>query len=471
MIICNRDSCIRIPVTDEIKTQEWFRQIQKFLIRKEVPYGEKSDVFEYKKYYHVDIESKELMIPRHYPVPKDKVQIVDRVVEGKEIDIKCKISPRDEMQKEGIEWMSQSDQGILCMQPGQGKTVVTIAAICKVKRKAIIYVHKDSLVKQWYDRFVEHTEAGVGQIRQLRTSKYKEDLLEADVVITTAQAMCSLIKRKPDLFEIMKKAEFGFAVWDECHTCAGAEQYSKSSLFTPVKRAFGLSATPNRSDGNTDIMELNLGKIYIPQNQDISTMIPKIVQLKFKHGLFPRHERWLMRNTEWDAKQGYKAGELDRDRYLKSLVTSQASRYLKVMSTVIKDIDNSGRIMILLSDRIKILDELATFCKNKEEVGFFLPRSGKDRDLHLTRRLVFSTYGSCRDGVDKKEVDCLVLANPVGNWEQAIGRAIRACEGKKQPVIIDVVDLDVEGYVRWAEKRKEQYLEKGWKVEERIIKF
>jgi superfamily II DNA or RNA helicase len=73
--------------------------------------------------------------------------------------------------------------------------------------------------------------------------------------------------------------------------------------------------------------------------------------------------------------------------------------------------------------------------------------------------------------VDKAEVDCLIMANPCGNWEQAIGRAVRPSENKKQPVIIDIVDLDVDHYVKWAERRKEQYLEKGWLVEERVIRY
>jgi len=472
MLNCVRDSCIRIPVTDEIKKKSWFRQIQIFLTRKEVPFGAKNDndvIF--KKYYRVDKEAKELLIPRFYPVPKSEIKLIDQIPKGKDIEVESNIKPRNSLQADAMMWMTKNKKGILCLQPGEGKTVVAIEAICRIGKKSIIYVHKDSLVKQWHERFMEHTEIQPSRITRLRSDKYKEQLLNSDIVITTAQLMCSLLKNHPDVTDVLKEADFGIAVWDECHTCAGAEQYSRSSLHTPAARVYGLSATPKRSDGNTDVMELNLGKVFVPDNSDSSTMIPKIIQLKFKHGIILRHHDYLFRNTDWDRKQKYKAGELDRDRYLKLIVTSKSSRYLKVLRDVVKKVAHSDRTMILLSDRIRILDELAKVCPNEDEVGFFIPRSGKNRDEHLTRRLVFSTFGSCRDGVDKPEVDCLVLANPCGNWEQAIGRAIRSKNGKQQPVIIDVVDLDYDGYVRWAERRKDQYLEKGWKVEERIIRF
>lgn len=472
MIKCIRDSAIRIPVNEETKQLAWFRQVQTFLIRKEIPFGAKSDdEVVFKKYYDVDVETKYLMIPRFYPLRAPGVKVVDRMSDGKDVRFASKIIPRNTLQKDAINWMTTNKKGILCLQPGEGKTVVAIESISRIGKKTIVYVHKDALVKQWYERFMEHTEIRPSRISKLKSNNYEHQLLNSDVIITTSQLMCSLLKNKKNVKRILRQADFGIAIWDECHTCAGAEQYSRSSLHTPAARVYGLSATPGRADGNTDIMELNLGKIYIPDNDESSTMIPKIVQLKFSHGIIDPHYNHLYRNTAWDRQQGNKAGQLDRDRYLKMIVSSKNSRYLKVMRKVVKNIVDSERTMILLSDRINILDEISKICPNKNEVGFFIPRSKKDRDEHLTRRLVFSTFGSCRDGVDKPEVDCLVLANPTGNWQQAIGRAIRSKNGKKQPVIIDVIDSDCQDHVKRGERRKDSYEEKGWIVEERIIKF
>jgi len=115
------------------------------------------------------------------------------------------------------------------------------------------------------------------------------------------------------------------------------------------------------------------------------------------------------------------------------------------------------------------LDIASEVCKDKSEVGFFIPRSGKNRDEHLTRRLVFSTYGSSRDGTDKKEIDCLVLATPVSNIEQATGRAVRSSPGKDQPVIIDLVDMEDDSLMGRYHYRLGFYNRKNWNVEEKEI--
>jgi len=460
-----RDSAIRIPIC---KDMEWFKNIVRDLTRKNKAYNSQSkDEFEIKKFYDIDEVNKELLIPRFYRINNCSYELEDRIPDGQLIDIKSKVVPRNERQNESIEWFKNHDRGVLCLGPGEGKTVIAISTICSIGRKAIIFTHKDSLVDQWIDRFTQFSSITQNQIIKLTTSKCNEILTNYPIVISTVQTFCSMLKRISNMRELMIQANFGIAIWDECHTSVSAEQFSRTSLNVPCKRVFGLSATPSRHDGNTDIINLHLGTVFTPQLGSTDTMQPRVVVLKFKFGVMSRHYNYIMHKTKYDWDNGVKKPYFDMSRYLSQL--KKSNKYVDVLKKVVNKIANSNRHLLLLTDRIKLLDIASEVCKDKSEVGFFIPRSGKNRDEHLTRRLVFSTYGSSRDGTDKKEIDCLVLATPVSNIEQATGRAVRSSPGKDQPVIIDLVDMEDDSLMGRYHYRLGFYNRKNWNVEEKEI--
>ena len=206
---------------------------------------------------------------------------------GDDIDIKFTATHRNELQVAGYQMMVDQDHGVLCLQPGEGKTVVAISAICEVKKKAIIFVHKDKLANQWRDRFKEHSTATDDDIAILTTSTCRDDL-KKPIIISTVQTMCSMIKRIDDIHELLASSHIGYAVWDECHTSVSAEQFSLTSLHLPCPRCFGLSATPQRPDGNTDIIEKHVGKTFVPDGSG-STLPPKIVMFYFDHRALGDH--------------------------------------------------------------------------------------------------------------------------------------------------------------------------------------
>jgi len=461
-----RNSCLNIPL--EYKNEEWFPLFAQHFVRIEQDFQDQNKTT-IKKYYHVNNITKCGMFPRFYPIENVLGFEVKTILPaGQLIDIEIKSSPRNKIQEESVDFLVNNDKGILCLAPGEGKTVIAIMAVAKLRKKTIIFAHKDFLIDQWRERFLQHSIIDPNKITRITTKTYKEDI-QASIVLCTLQTMCRLVETVPTLQQDLFDANFGFAFWDECHT-VGAEQFSKSALFTCASKIFGLSATPRRTDGNEDILHYHLGQTFIPKNTDSSVMNPKVIAVMFDHGVISTDFKYVMQCMEFDKQRGIDGPIFNRDRYLKKLVTSRNTRYLKFMSPIIRQISNSDRYMILLSERIKILDVLSTYCTNKNEVGFFLPREEEERDSNLRdRRLVFSTYQSCRDGVDKEEVDCLVMATPCGNWEQAIGRSIRPVAGKKQPIVIDVIDTGFDDFKNWGLSRLDKYRQKGWIVEERVL--
>ena len=453
-----RSSCIKIPLT--FKDEEWFKNIKSDLTRREEDYNNPG-LFLKKEYFHE--RDGNLLIPRYYDVRKYGHEIIPFVNDGENIDIEFKSKLRDEKQTGGLELLTTSDYGVLCMQPGEGKTVVAIAAICELKKKSIIFVHKDSLATQWQQRFSEHSTITEDQIGMLKTEDRLE-VLQKPIVISTVQTLNSMVRRVPNIEVIMTKANFGIAIWDECHTSVSAESFSLSSIFLPSKRTFGLSATPRRSDNNTDIIEKHVGKVFVPKGAG-QTMEPKIIVLKFDHRAVANHRSYIY----YDFVN--KCNNFDKGKYLQMLSSNKNSEneYIRLMRKVCKKVYDAGRTTLCLSDRIKVLDDLATVVP-KEDTGFFIPRSGDKRDSNLLKRFVFSTYGSARDGTDRPGFDCLIMATNTSNIEQCIGRVVRIFPNKQQPVVFDIVDEGCEEMMKAFNNRMKFYESKKWVVEVRNIK-
>jgi len=458
-----RTSCIKVPIC--YKDKPFFNQIVADLKRKGQDYND-PDIEITIKYY--DVRDGNLLVPRYYNIEKLGHHTVTTLDPGEDIDIEFKSTFRNDLQVLGHDMMVEHDHGVLCLQPGEGKTVVAIGAICSVKKKAIIFVHKDKLAKQWVDRFLEHSTITSDDITLLTTASCREDL-KKPIVVATVQTMCSMIKRIEDIEELLASSRFGVAVWDECHTSVSAEQFSLSSLYMPVKKCFGLSATPKRSDGNTDIIEKHLGPIYIPDGSG-STLDPKIIMFHFDHKALADHRNYIMMDYAKKNQRGEPRVRFDKGKYLRMLTAKDDRTYIPTMRSLCKQIYQSGRTSLLLTDRIKILDEISKGKIPKHDIGFYIPRSAKKQDEALFKKFVVSTYGSARDGTDRPELDCLIMATNCGNIEQAIGRICRPYPNKQQPVVIDVVDDGCDAMCSAAERRKDFYESKGWEVEVRHIK-
>ena len=458
-----RTSCIRIPL--QFETESWFQQIVKDLTRTSTSYEDPT--------VKVTIQYCEkrdgyLLIPRFYPVERFGHKVVTYLSDGKDINIDFKSSLRSSLQEQSFEMMTTEKCGLLKLLPGEGKTVISIASICKLKKKAIIFTHKDSLLTQWKERFLEHSTISEDEIGIMSTAD-KYDIFKKSIVLCTVQTMNSMIDRCADIDLLLAEADFGVSVHDEAHTTSGAEKFSRSALFIPCKRTFGLSATPGRADQNHDIIWQHLGQVFEPQGIS-DTLKPKVIMLHFDHKAVSNHRRyiyWGIPDKNGKTKLAYP--RFDSARYLQMLTSSKNDSYIPMMQKIVRKVYDSGRIAIMISDRIKVLDMCAKAIPIQNDVGFFIPRSGEKRDSELLKPFVFSTPGSARDGTDKKELDCLIMANRMSNIEQAIGRICRAKANKNMPIVFDVVDTGCDEMVGSSIKRKEFYTLKGWQVEERYL--
>jgi superfamily II DNA or RNA helicase len=242
------------------------------------------------------------------------------------------------------------------------------------------------------------------------------------------------------------------------------------------KRVYGLSATPNRSDGNDDIIKWHLGDVvYFPP--EIGELLKPIVyMIKFPFQIFSKNKSYLT----W-------GGKFNLSRYHKQMIKSD--NYFKNVNELLKKLYGQNRNILVLGTRKNSLLRLAKdISLNKDQIGFFVPTSTKNDRLSVsdtfnlkesfsTKRIVFSTYSACRDGNNRKDLDCLIMSTPTTNIDQAIGRILRILSDKKTPIVIDLIDTEgpivttkdgkkVPWFIRNSLTRKEKYIKNGWIIKE-----
>jgi hypothetical protein len=413
-----------------------------------------------------------ILIPRMYPVE----DVIDNSYDGDDIDIQSNIVPRNKRQEKAIEFLLDNDNGVLSLEPASGKTVVSIAAISKIKKRTIIFAHKKKLLEQWKKEILRFTNLKNKDIGKLSTRNFKK-VFKKKIILCTEHVIPIAIKNdKTEFMEALENAGIGIMIVDEVHIGIGPETFSMSSLHINCKRTFGLSATPTRGDGNDDIINYHLGEVtYLEPGKD-ELLKPKIFLIHFKFGIYGKYRGYLT----W-------GGNFSSSRYLKQMF--KVDRYNDVTSKLIKKCYDGNKTTLVLGDRINSLIALAKKCKiQRSDIGIFIPgASSKDRlsvsdtdDLDIafnTKKVVFSTYKACRDGNNREDFDCLIHATPSSNVEQSIGRIQRPFPGKCQPVVIDLIDMEgplvnsyldksnkVTWFLRGSEKRIEIYEKHGWEM-------
>ena len=238
----------------------------------------------------------------------------------------------------------------------------------------------------------------------------------------------------------------GFLVHN-CHRM-GAPQWSTVPAKIPARYRLGLSATPNRPDGMGDAFIYHLGPIVKTKLQE--QMKPRVCLVPFDPDWEPK--RYIQ---VWDGKFGL-------SRAKSSLAKNQ--RRTAVIARVVGGLLEDDHKVMILSDRLAHLKDLEEKIK-ADDVGWYTGGMKQDAlDESAKRQLILATFQMAQEGLDIPDLTAVVLATPRGSVEQAIGRALRIMEGKRQPVVIDIVDKN-DYLLMLANKRRRMYDSKGYDVE------
>ena len=328
---------------------------------------------------------------------------------------------------------------LLCAGCGFGKTSCCLYIWSQLKVPLLVIVHKNFLLNQWresIEKFIP--DARIGIIQGKIT-----DFDDKDVVIGMLQSICK-DKYPKDIFK-----RFGMVAVDEAHHIS-SRVFSNALPIVSTKYMIGLSATPNRKDGLTKVFKWFLGDIAF-KAASMTDFKVLTYQIIFKNG---------------DYEYNNEVTNFKRQPLIPIMVNNicRCNYRNQVIMDVIKKLSiNPGRQTLVLSNRKNHLNYLKNETDKLEflSTGFYVGGAGNNKKKMLelkeseSKRVIFGTFDMAREGLDIPTLNTIILASPISDAEQAIGRAMRK-KTEINPVIIDIVD-DFSVFKNMALKRRNLY--------------
>lgn len=402
--------------------------------------------------------------------------IKDERAYGRPIDMSFAGTLRPAQQK-AVESMLAHDNGMLSAPTGFGKTVAAAAIISEVKLPTLVIVPSTTLMAQWSDKLAQFLDIRV-KLEPLLTpsgkpSKKKRPLIgqigggkrkpSGIIDIATFQ---SLTEKDPQTGEPRARdivGDYGLVICDECHHAAAP----KLELILKAAKArcvYGLSATPQRSDGLNAALAMLCGPIRFkgdPKAQMREQGMKRLLLPRFTGMRFPKIELGSSFNQVIDE-----------------LCASEARNEL-IVREVTEAVGN-GRAPLVLSKR---KGHAQTLCGLLERAGCSarllvgggtlkqrrekLEEALRELEVEGTSPVFVATDSYLGEGFDASRLDALFLATPVswdGRVTQQAGRLHRTHEGKNDVVIYDYVDASVPALDRMHKKRLRTYAKLGYEV-------
>ena len=297
--------------------------------------------------------------------------------------------------------------GVLVAACGMGKTTMALAIVAALGQSALVIVHKHVLVEQWKERIVQFLGT------------------DAPVEIITAQSLWS--KGLPD------DKVFGLTIMDEAHHVP-ARTFAEAVGKCPAKYRLALTATPTRTDGLIELLHWHFGRTIVHLERKTDKTCKK---------------RLVLLRSSFETKQ------CDFTRIVNDLARDDCRN--KMIAVEVGRMAEKGRVLVL-SSRVAQAETIAQLVGPL--AGVITGKTKQKRRGHIieTSRVLVCSTGVASEGFDCRDMDCLVLATPIGSkggsLEQCVGRILRGTCAGLTKTVIDVEDPRV-GMLRgmWRQRK------------------
>lgn len=323
---------------------------------------------------------------------------------------------------------------LVVMATGTGKTVVKAHALreCRAmfgpSTKALILVHREEVAQQVMTRFQEHVpEARLGL--EKGTARASRD---ADVVVASVQSVGRASSRRLEWLNPK------LVLVDEAHHATAETWHRAIDRIGGDAHVLGFTATPHRSG---EPLFGNDGAIFdsVIYTYDLRTGISE--------GFLSELRGWLV-TTDLDVSQVRIHARDFEGRDLQKVVDTDTRTAIAFKAWRERAGD---RQTIAFCAGVDHAAHVAEFFRAHGVQAASLTAEASDRErrrlLEEYRRgaiQVIANVGILTEGYDSPTTSCVLMLRPTKSWTlytQMVGRGTRPSSGKRNCIVLDVVDV------------------------------
>lgn len=346
-----------------------------------------------------------------------------------------------DFQKQAVDsWERNGRLGTVVMPTGAGKTYVGLEAIFRTSKSTLVCVVTEELAKQWSKLIEEKLAYKPG----IFTGRGKE------VRAITVGIYNSVAKHIRELFD-----KFSLIIFDEVHHVPAAT-FKEIAFKAKAKYRLGLSATPQRADGNHHIIFLTSGDIVYRVDYR------KLLSLGF---LAPvRHQVIYVNLTPEERKRMMvelsMARSDEKRRLIERKYALKAREKVQKVLQLLKEL--GGRRVLIFTEYV---DQAEEIYKRAREEGYRVEllvgkTSNRSEIFDRFRRgdvNIIVTTRVLDEGIDVPDADVAIIVSGSGSkrqMAQRVGRVVRGAPGK----VADIYEIVTKGTI---EERLSRIRRKG----------
>ena len=302
-----------------------------------------------------------------------------------------------------------------------GKSAIGVLDAKSIGRRVLFLAHTKELVEQGAKNFESlWNDVSVG--------RFYEDFHDIDTFI-----ICGSVQSIIRNLEQFRPDDFDYLIIDECHH-ASAKSYTKILTYFRPKFTLGLTATPERADGE-DLLEVfqNVAhKLDIREAVETGVLCP-VRCIRVKTNI----------NMSDVRINGFKYNSLDLEETImipdrNNLIADTYVEYVKGKSAVIfcTSVNHANTIAELLRERGVKAEAVSGKTKNAERKQIL-------NDYADKKIQVLCACDLLNEGWDSPITEVLFMARPTMSktiYMQQLGRGMRTHEGKNFLMVFDFVD-------------------------------
>lgn len=388
-------------------------------------------------------------------VPRELAPMVgDKRSKGFPITLNMKVPPRSEDQEKIIVQSTnllKSGRGhIIEAKVGWGKSFAGVNIIANVQRTALIIVTKEDLMLQWKQNLLKYTDIKEDEIGIVQQNRCEYgDGIKVAIAMVHSLASCEY---PSDFYDWAHTV-----IIDECHRVAANWFITCMFKLNSYARC-GLSATLNRADGKSYVFHSHLGDLILKAKNHIAP--PKVLVIKSGWRI-PKWKKRLPYGGYEEITIPHKPGRMAS--VIKAMGMDDERNHL-IADLCLKAYQKDRKIVIFFEQIDNHLKKLKPILVRlgipARDISEYIGGLTENQRIENAKaRVILGSYSYFSEGTDIPTLDTAILASPRSNVMQAIGRILRVMEGKKEPVIFDIVDEYSEALVNMHHSRMRNYVE------------